>query len=279
MNQRIIQGLPPSFHQSFFPERRHLASLLRLAARDFSGTVDDISAETGIPTGKSSGKVVPHLKYAQAMGILDDPSVATGVYTLRLSSLGRMILAEDSLLHEPLTQLILHLMLSRPIGGASAWHVLFGSSHLALGRTMSIDAAVSFLNQELGNSTALPGPLFSTYREEASLARTSMLTVEKDTVTLGSLPSLDDYYWGYAYCWLVYWEQTARGLQQLPLTELEAVSGFVEVTGWSQRRFDDFLAWADEQRIVRIDRQTGIPLVMKTKHSGELVAQIFAGMV
>lgn len=279
MRERIIQGLPLSFHLSFLPERRYLAALLKLAGQDFSGTAEAIAAETGIPTGKKSGKVVPHLKYAFAMGLIAEPSIDNGRYELRPTVLGKLVLAEDPMLHERITQLIMHLMLSRPIGGAASWHVLFGRSRLALGRTISVDAAVSWLSKELGSSTSLPGPLFSTYREEASLARTSMLVVEKNALTRGSLPALEDYYWGYAFCWLSYWEQTASAAQQLSLSELEAACGFVEVSGWNEAGFADFLSWATEQGIVRVDRQTGTPLVMKTRCSVNLVDRIYAEML
>lgn len=279
MRERIIQGLPLSFHLSFLPERRYLSSLLELAGRGFSGTVEAIASETGIPTGKKSGKVVPHLKYASAMGLIAEPLIDNGRYELRPTALGKLVSAEDPMLHERITQLIMHLMLSRPIGGAASWHVFFGRSRLALGRTMSVDVAVSWLSKELGSSTSLPGPLFSTYREEASLARTSILEVEKNTLTRGSLPALEDFYWGYAYCWLSYWEQTASAAQQLSLSELEAACGFVEVSGWNEAGFEDFLSWATEHGIVRVDRQTGTPLVMKTKCSADLVDRIYAEML
>ena len=279
MTSRIIQGLPTSFHESFFPDRRHLASVLKLASHSFTGNLDDISAETGIPTGKSSGKVAPHLKYAHAMGMIKLPSLTDGSYALQRTGLGQLFGSEDPLLHEPLTQLILHLMLSRPIGGAPAWHVLFGRSRLALGRISTVDAIAKFLTNELGNSSALPGPIFATYREEASLARTGMLDMEKEVLTRGSLPSLPEYYWAYAYVWLTYWEQCAPTLQQMPLSELEATCGFVEVSGWTDPSFDDFLAWATEQGIVRIDRQTGLPLIMKMRHSDEMVGQIYSDLL
>jgi hypothetical protein len=279
MTQRVIQGLPPSFHETFFPDRRYLAALLKLAAGGYEGSLDTISAATGIPTGKSSGKVLPHLKYAHAMGITTVPTASEGVYTLQLTPLGHLFAVEDPLLHEPLTQLMLHMMLTRPVGGASAWHVFFGRSRLALGRTCSVNAAASFLTQELGNSSSLPGPLFSTYREEASLARTGMLSVDKETLTRGALPALAEYYWAYAYCWLVYWEQTTTDVQQLPLSELETRCGFVEGSGWSEQAFNDFLAWTTEQGITRIDRQTGTPLIMKTKRSDELAPLIYSDLL
>jgi hypothetical protein len=279
MTQRTIQGLPPSFHETFFPDRRHLAALLKLAKGGYQGSLDTISAATGIPTGKFSGKVLPHLKYAHAMGITTAPAASDGGYTLELTTLGRLLAVEDPLLHEPLTQLILHLLLSRPIGGATAWHVFFGRSRIALGRTATVAATSSFLIQELGNSSSLPGPLFSTYREEASLARTGMLTINKDVFMRGALPSVEEFYWAYAHCWLLYWEQTTPEVQQLPLSELEDRCGFVEGSGWTDQAFEDFLAWTTAQGITRVDRQSGTPLIMKTKRSEELSARIYSDLL
>lgn len=278
MSGHIIKGLVPSFHQTFLPERRHLASLLAAASQGFSGTVEAISEHTGIPTGKSSGKVVPHLKYAQAMGLLSDTGLAAGVCELQPTLLGQTMFAEDPLLNETLTQLILHLMLARP-GGASAWHSLFGRSRIALGRQFSPEAATTFLSLKFSNSSSIPGPLFSTYRESASLARTAMLTVEKNLLTRGTLPSLTEHFWGYAYCWLHSWEQEAPNDQQLPSSQLEALTAFEELTGWTGQQLEEFLFWAIDQQILKIDRQTGIPLLMKTASSTEIASQIYCDLL
>ena len=278
MNEQIIKGLVPSFHLSFRPERCHLASLLRVASQGFAGTVEAISEQTGIPTGKSSGKVVPHLKYAEAMGLLSDTGPKAGVYELQPTLLGQAVLAEDPLLNETLTQLVLHLMLARP-SGASVWHSLFGRSRISLGRQFSPEAATAFLNLKFGNNSSIPGPLFSTYVENASLARTVMLKVEKNLLTRGSLPLLTEHFWGYAYCWLHSWEQEAPNDQQLPSSQLEALTAFEELTGWTPQQLEVFLSWAVDQQILKIDRQTGAPLLMKTASSAEIASKIYCDLL
>ena len=279
MSERIIKGLPPSFHQSFPPERRHLASLLAAATQGFAGTIEEISEHTAIPTGKSSGKVVPHLKYVQGMGLLKSANSAGGVYQLSPTLLGQAVFLEDPLLQEPLTQLILHLMLAQPVGGASVWHMLFGRSRIALGGRFSPDEASAFLALEFGNSSSIPGPLFTTYRESASLGLTGMLAGEKNELTRGCLPYLDEHFWGYAYCWMHSWEQVALNDQQLPSAQLEMQTAFADLTAWTHQQFDGFLSWAVDQRILRVDRQTGSPLLMKTASSAELVSKIYSDIL
>lgn len=279
MSERIIKGLPPSFHQSFPPERRHLASLLAAATRGFAGTAEAISERTAIPTGKSSGKVVPHLKYLQCMGLLESANATAGMYKLSPTLLGQVVFVEDPLLQEPLTQLVLHLMLAQPLGGASVWHMLFGRSRIALGGRFSSDEAIAFLAQEFGNSSSIPGPLFTTYRESSSLAITGMLAGDKNQLTRGYLPYLEEHFWGYAYCWMHSWEQVAPNDQQIPSAQLEVQTAFADLTAWTHQQFDGFLSWAVDQRILRVDRQTGSPLLMKTVSSAELVSKIYSGIL
>lgn len=279
MSENTVKGLAPSFHQSFLPERRHLAALLMASSKGFVGTVESISEHTGIPTGKSSGKVIPHLRYAQAMGLIDSEIVASGVYELKSTILGHVVIAEDPLLNETLTQLILHLMLSRPLGGASMWHILFGRSRIALGWQFSQEAATALLTLELGSSSSIPGPIFSTYKENTSLARTGMLVAERNAFTRGSLPPLKEHFWGYAYCWLRSWEQGAPTDQQLPAPQVETLTSFVELAGWTRQQLEEFVAWAIDHQILRVDRQTGVPLLMKTASSDDIALQIFRDML
>lgn len=55
---------------TFLPERLYLTQLMKYASNEYSGSLFEISEETGIPTGESTGKVKPHIDYAVGMGIL-----------------------------------------------------------------------------------------------------------------------------------------------------------------------------------------------------------------
>jgi hypothetical protein len=279
MSDRPPEGLPPSFHQSFCPERSYISSLIKLASQQFEGTTDEISEETGIPTGKSSGKVDPHKKYCQAMGLLEiEPSLGARA-RLVLTPLGQVIHREDLALQEELSQLILHLMISSAHGGALAWNALFGRSKVALGSSFSIDDATSFLTSLLGKNTALPGPIFTTYREEASLMRSGMLDFGGALVTRKPLRQSLDYFWGYAYCWLQYWETGLGDVQQVPLARYEMICNFQEVSGWTSSQYMGYLSWMADHRLIKVDRQTGDPLILKTAKSGDIASKIFSELV
>src|SRR5688572_13293214 len=97
--------LPRNFHRSFKPERQYINAMIRFAASGAQGGYQQISKETGIPTGVSSGKVQAVLDYCRGMGLL----VLTGpersaVKKPELTPFGRVILLEDPYLKLPLTQ-------------------------------------------------------------------------------------------------------------------------------------------------------------------------------
>lgn len=60
-----------NFHQTFKPEKQYIGSILDVANMNKALSIKDISALTGIPNGKSSGKVEPHIQYANFMGLVD----------------------------------------------------------------------------------------------------------------------------------------------------------------------------------------------------------------
>ena len=65
MNDRTYSYDSVNFHKTFSPQDSYITKILDLAKDNYTGTKEEISEETGIPTGKTSGKVVPHILYAQ----------------------------------------------------------------------------------------------------------------------------------------------------------------------------------------------------------------------
>ncbi len=156
-DKRKYQRLPVTFHQTFIPERAHISALLKFAAKGNKGTStlrqaqdiaplsvtdQEISAETGIPTGQSSGKVPAMLDYCRGMGLM---TVEKGAQSRQkrpvLTDFGRTVLLEDSTLTEELSQWLAHLMLCRRQGGAEIWHLSFGNSADVLGMEFPVSGA------------------------------------------------------------------------------------------------------------------------------------------
>lgn len=108
------------FHSSFPPQLSYVAKILHLAAQNFSGNKVEISNITGIPTGDHSGKVLPHIKYANYMGLIYVTN-KEGKINLRLTELGGIVYNEDPYMMEEVTKLVTNFWLTDKQLGAPQW--------------------------------------------------------------------------------------------------------------------------------------------------------------
>lgn len=112
------------FHESFPPQTLYLSELLKIASEEFCGTKYEISEITGIPTGEKSGKVEPHIKYLEYMGIVES-SLSLGKISLSLTELGKVVYNEDQYLMNNATKQLLNYNLTRLQEGAPQWGYFF----------------------------------------------------------------------------------------------------------------------------------------------------------
>ena len=139
MNETIFSYDSVNFHKTFSPQDSYITKILELAQDGYTGSKEEISKETGIPTGKTSGKVVPHILYAQYMG-LTTHMLSKGKYTLELTDLGKMILENDKYLFEDITRLICHYNICDEDTGAYLWSFLYNRLPIMLDENMSEEA-------------------------------------------------------------------------------------------------------------------------------------------
>ncbi len=150
--------LSVSFHETFAPEREYIKRILEYAASGNSDTLEGIAQKTGIPMGKSSGKMNPHLKYAGSMGLITMERKAK-VIKPSLTPLGVIVYKEDKSIGEPVTQWILHLNLCRKWYGAEIWYRIFAGASKVIEKSFSREDLENYLyNFRLKRKEALLGP-------------------------------------------------------------------------------------------------------------------------
>ena len=187
-----------SFHKTFAPERRLLFALLKFAARNGKGDIQEIASDTGIPTGKSSGKVAPVMDYCSAMGLITVGQEGSVKEPL-LTDFGRAVFLGDPYLQEEMTQWLCHLHLCSRETGAEVWYRLFWEGSSLLPSEFSREELVTFLVQATGSqSKRLLGPLGVMYREETSFAKCGALLEQKKTFSRRKMPVRQDFTPGYS---------------------------------------------------------------------------------
>lgn len=249
--------LPVRFHQTFIPEKNYIAILLRFAAAGGQGTDQEISAETGIPVGQSSGKVPAILNYSRGMGLIEvKKGRKPGQKRPVLTDFGRSVLLEDPNLSESLSQWMAHFHLCRRSRGAEIWHLTFGVSTNVLGMEFSETQLEHYLSGILGkHSRSLTGPLINMYAEPESFKTAGAVVREKSALRRAPAPILGGFTNGYAAFLLALWENHFPKASQATLTDFERETFWQRTAGWNDRQLEMVLGMIQEKGAIDIDRQ------------------------
>jgi hypothetical protein len=264
-----------SFHLSYLPDRTYLREVLGYAARGLSGTKEAIQEETGIPTGASSGKVVPHLLYAEAMGLVAGARAVKGIYAPTLTPLGAEVRRQDPGLDEPFTQWLAHLHLCRRHGGAQAWHLLFTDGFMRLGMRFS-EADAERLQAQEGGGPKLGPAVEGMYREANSFSRARILTIEDPTWVREPAPLAA--YWGAAHAYLVLtaWDARFPGELQLTTSAFERETSHFATCGWLPPHIHAALDLIAATGAFRIERQLDEAVMTRLGTPSDLLDRLYA---
>lgn len=288
-----VTTLSLSFPQTFLSDRDLLARLIRFAANNGSGDKETISTETGIPTGKSTGKVEPMIRYAQGMGLVKAEK-DEGVWRLRLTPLGQTVSEQDRALSEPVTQWLLHLMLCRRVGLATpatgvadAWFLLFGEGAVRLGKRFTQADYLAALQERHGSKAALKtlaSLVLRNYFEPKAFGSITALQKEKSPdgeqfFIRQSVPFKPDYFPAYtAYLYLL-WDEFFSGQVQIDFDEFAAQTRLLALFGWVEGQIANWLDWMTNHGSIKVDRHTGTPILLRLQKTDTVLAGLYDGLI
>lgn len=267
--------LPLSFHMTFLPERHYLAALIEFVRRGADASLAEISKATGIPTGTSTGKVKPLIDYARGMGLLSISASRRGRMGLSLTELGTVIQREDRHLLEESTQWLLHLMLCRRSGGAEAWYAVFVEAARLLGRSFGESDLASFLGNRYGTARDALGPLIRTYSDTAALGRTGAVQQRDDQFSLRKVPLQPATQDAAAAALFLAWDDLSSQDIQMAFGTLESASGLMTASGWTQEEQSSFLESLEIGGRIRVDRQTGAPILTRVASTQAVLGALY----
>jgi hypothetical protein len=272
--------LPINFHKTFIPERRLITSILQFSAQGKSGDYQEISAETGIPMGKSSGKVPAMLDYARGMGLVRlESEPRNAVKKPVLTELGRIVFLEDSLLGEPVTQWLAHMNLCRPDIGASAWYEVFGKGRTLLGSTFGAEQLEEYLRDIFGSGKNRTGPLLRTYQDDAALGRAPALRSEDNSITRNRAPTLDEYALPYTAHLLSLLDALFPNQSQVTTQELNERTSWFDACCWSKKDLEHVMMLIERTGYLTIDRQMQPWILERKSDSSRVLLNIYDGLV
>ena len=271
--------LARNFHRTFKPERSYLSALLRYAAAGKSGSLEEISNHTGIPTGSSSGKVQPTIDYCAGMGLLR-PQKTNASYAFSLTPFGRVVLAEDPFLSNPVTQWLAHLQLCHPHKGADLWYQVFVEGMETLGLDFSRQTLERHLRTVYATEGRNPiGPVIGAYTDEAAFKGAGVLTEKEDQIHRAAAPLSTESRRGYA-AWLAQLlADFFPATRNISVTDWERACGWKRATGWHPSTAADMLAEAEHLGVLAVDRHMQPWLVDLRRSPEDIWLTIFDDML
>lgn len=265
------------FHETFQPEIVYISKILELAVEEESGDKFGISKLTGIPTGDKKGKVEPHIKYAQYMGLINY-ICNRGVYSLSATALGKEIWKQDKYLHETLTLWLLHYCISRENVGAPQWWFFIRKVNCGFNITLSSNYVNSQIKKEFN---ILEGDIAKNFG------------VVKNSYLSGCFSNLYYLNWGdelvyeekteqiefcylYAYALLDSWSDIFPEKKELILPTIIEDLSFGKIFGLNDEEIDSVLCTLQDKGIISINRQLFPITVVRTSEVGNVIESLYS---
>lgn len=251
--ERIM--LSVSFHQTFIPERRLIAALLNYSFKGKQGTIKEMSEETGIPMGKSSGKMPAILDYCRGMGLIEVLEERKGIKRPILTQFGVIVQAEDRFMGEEIVQWIAHMNLCRGDIGARTWHEIFANSRIILGLSFSKQQMEDYLVSVCGPGKDRIGPMITTYLDDAALKQAGSLFLTDELINRKKAPILDAYAIPYALYLLSLLEDYFPGQSQITVTDFLSKTHWFDICFWDENDVKQIFTIFESHGYISIDRQ------------------------
>lgn len=263
-----------NFHQTFKPEGQYISSILEIADGKSWYSVKDISGITGIPQGVSSGKVEPHISYAEYMGVVKSEKKDRQIQLTR-TMLGECVTMEDPGLQELLTKLLLHAMILRQEEGAGMWSSIFRKILPKYYNGIKKEMLILELNQIYDNKVTAKNiaPFFGSYDDLFS--EIGILAVEEDVAICRSLAYNKEFIYLYALALWAYWEEHYPSQEEISSVQFAELR-FGKAFGWDAQSEYEVLEHLADKGLLRMNRQLMPYTILKLTNKETLISSLYS---
>ncbi len=256
-----------NFHQTFPPDLDNIGRILNIADEYGGLSKEEIFEITGIPTGKSSGKVEPAIKYAQYMNLIRYKKKGDK-YTILTTEFGKVVKNEDRYLQEKVTKLLCNYYLTSSIYGAKMWNELFRKFPEYFGNEISLELLSAEIKKVLGTASEVKlTPFKNTYMSENGFQDLNLIEFNADKTNSRIIYNVDKYDREsiYGYCYTLVDELTSTDNNRLEFTVDEIFHKICWNRGyqWSEEFAFEVLEKFKNEGLITINKQLNpITIVM-----------------
>lgn len=269
-----------NFHQTFAPEREHLSRLIRLAEDDMQPmTKEEIFKKVGIPTGKKSGKVEPHIAYAVHMGLVESNPIEKK-YKLTRTDLGEIVYENDPHLIEPLTLLVCHYNLSSSHSGATLWQYIFQKVVAGLGREFHQETLTNAASVEFSGLQIKLSPFRSCYTTDKSFGSLNLLSVSPEKIwQFNSISYQSDFRYLYAYTLLRTWENTLPARKEITSDEIIETLRWNAPYVWNDKETLSILEGLSDLTLISLNKQLSPITIIRRTTSHHVLEKMYSSLL
>lgn len=273
-----ISNISLNFHETFSPQLVYVAKIMNLASQSFCGDKFGISNITGIPTGKSSGKVLPHIKYASFMGLINYASKGNSM-ELELTDLGRVVNNNDPYILEDVSKLMCNYWITDKKVGAPQWSFLFRNFSYQLENKYKLSSIADKASEFFGKQAEL-GVIRNSYQNECfeSLNLISIGDSERELV-FNRLNQRYEYMYLYAYTLIKSWEMYFPEISEITINQV------IDEIKWNRPLgldYDGTLEVFDklcDMNIIHINKQLNPMTVVRHTSPKEILGSIYSLLI
>ncbi len=267
-----------NFHQSFAPEMEAISRIMNLANSNVGFlTKEEISEQTMIPTGKSSGKVEPHIHYAAAMRLITFKKVENK-YECKLTALGKVVVLEDSYLVENISKLLLHAFLTDKHSPATLWTYLFNEFIPKIMPNFNNEIIQNAIERQFSSNVNLT-PFRTCYSSDLSLGNLELIRFDdKGYVTKSHRVSRENVY-VYGYILLKKWEETYMSRSEITFDEITNDLFFGKPFLWGERQLRDALDLMQDARLIKVNAQLTPITIIKNQTSSFCLEKMYSLLI
>lgn len=271
MSESIFSYDSVNFHKTFSPQDSYITKILELAKDNYTGSKEEISEATGIPTGKTSGKVVPHILYTQYMG-LTTHTFSKGKYSLKLTDFGKTVLDNDKYLFEDVSRLVCHYNMCEEVSGAYLWSFIYSGLPIMLGETMSDEAMKKKYNDFFIVKTDL-GALKKSYSDNGFFVLLDLLDFSEG-IRIKNSYYKDERLYVYAYTLFSSWDKNHLEMQEITSDQIIGMN-------WNKRfGFDEdemlfVLEQMERRQLIRLNKQLVPYTVIRNADTTDVCSHLY----
>ena len=238
---------------------------------------EEISERTMIPTGKSSGKVEPHIYYAAAMKLITFQKF-NKKYECKLTQLGRTIITEDEYLVENISRLLLHYFLVDKDSPARLWSYLFNDFIPLAMPQFKNEVIQSAVERKLSDNVNLT-PFRTCYTSDLSLGNLELLSIEDSVYGVRSHRVLKENRYAYGYLLLTKWEVLLRERSEITFEEVGNTLCFGKPFLWSERQIRDVLDLMRDDGLIEINAQLSPITIIKKQNAAFCLDKLYSLLI